>query len=185
MKTSMGAAVVAMLFSGAVLARAQQGHEMPKPGKQHELLKQFEGTWDTVAKFQGRPGEPAMESKGSETATFGMGGFWVTFEYQGDMKGQPFTGRGAMGYDQQKQKYVGTWIDSMKSGMFLSEGTADADGKRFTMIAQGFCDAEGKAITMKQVYEFKNKDAWTLHFLAPNPDGKDQEVGTIEYTRKK
>jgi hypothetical protein len=99
--------------------------------------------------------------------------------------GAPFTGHGTMGYDQQKQKYVGTWIDSMKSGLFISEGTGDEHGKVFTMIAQGYCDAEGKAITMKQVSEIKDHDHWTLTFLSPNPDGKEAVMGTIEYTRRK
>jgi len=183
MKISTWTTAAAILFSGALLAGAQQ-KDLPRPGKQHEALKQFEGTWDAVAKFQGEPGKPAMESKGTEIATFGMGGFWLTYEYKGEMNGQPFSGHGAMGYDQQKQKYVGVWLDSMKSGMFHSEGTADAEYKKFTMIVQGYCDAEGKAMTMKQVFEVKNKDAYVLRFIAPNPDGKETEMGTIEYTRR-
>ena len=182
MKITTWTTAAALLFSGALFAQDQK-REMPKPGKQHEALKYFEGTWDTAAKFQ-EPGKPPMESKGSETATYGMGGFWLTYEYKGEMMGKPFTGHGAMGYDQQKQKYVGVWIDSTKSGLFTSEGTADPDGKRFTMTAQGYCDSEGRSITMKQVHEIKDKDHWTLHFLTPSPDGKDQEVGTIEYTRR-
>src|SRR5882672_5407809 len=129
------------------------------------------------------PGKPMMESKGIEIASMGLGGFWLSYEYKGEMMGAPFTGRGTMGYDQQKKKYVGTWIDSMKSGLFLSEGTGD--GKGFTMMAQGYCDGEGKAITMKQVYEVKDADHWTLTFLTPNPDGKEMTMGTIEYTRRK
>lgn len=183
MKTTSGTILAALLLCGG-LASAQQ-HEMPKPGKQHEFLKQFEGSWDCTAKFMMEPGKPMMESKGTETATMGLGGFWLSFEYKGEMMGAPFTGRGTMGYDQQKQKYVGTWIDSMKSGLFISEGTGDEHGKVFTMIAQGYCDSEGKSITMKQVYEIKDKDSWTLTFLSPNPDGKELTVGTIEYTRRK
>jgi hypothetical protein len=182
MKTSMWAILAAVILSGSLVAQQQQ---TPKPGRQHEFLKQFEGTWDAAAKFQGEPGKPMMESKGVETATLGLGGFWLTYEYKGEMMGAPFTGHGTMGYDQQKQKYVGTWIDSMKSGLFISEGTGDEHGKVFTMIAQGYCDAEGKSITMKQVSEIKDHDHWTLTFLSPNPDGKETVMGTIEYTRRK
>jgi serine protein kinase len=43
---------------------------------------------------------------------------------------------------------------------------------------------EVQGFTRDQVHEIKDKDHWTLHFLTPSPDGKDQEVGTIEYTRR-
>jgi hypothetical protein len=185
MRASTWAVLGATLFSGSLLAGAQQGHEMPKPGKQHEALKYFEGTWDAKAKFMTEPGKPMTESKGTEKAEIILGGFWLAFEYKGEMMGMPFTGRGTMGYDQQKQKYVGTWIDAMKSGLFLSEGTADESGKVWTMMVQGYCDGEGRSITMKQVYEIKDKDTWTLSFLAPNPDGKEMPTGTIEYQRRK
>jgi len=126
-----------------------------------------------------------MESKGVETAAMGLGGFWLTYEYKGEMMGAPYIGHGTLGYDQQKQKYVGTWIDSMKSGLFLSEGTSDEHGKVFTMIAQGYCDSQGKAIVMKQIMEVKDRNSWTLTFVAPNPDGKETATGTIEYKRRK
>jgi hypothetical protein len=185
MKASACAALFATILTGSLLTGAQQGHEMPKPGKQHEALKYFEGTWDTDAKFMTEPGKPMAESKGTERAEMVLGGFWLAYEYKGEMLGSPFTGRGTMGFDQQKRKYVGTWIDSMKSGLFLSEGTADEDGKVFTMMTQGYCDGEGRSITMKQVYEIKDKDTWTLSFLTPNPDGKEMTTGTIEYRRRR
>jgi hypothetical protein len=125
------------------------------------------------------------ESRGTEKAELVLGGFWLATEYKGEMMGKPFTGRGTMGYDQHKQKYVGTWIDSIASGLYLSEGTADASGKVWTMVAQGYCDNEGRSITMKQIYEIKDEDTWTLSFLTPNPDGKEMTTGTIEYKRRK
>lgn len=185
MKTSTWAILCSILLTVGLVAERLHGQDVPKPGKQHETLRQFEGTWDAVCRFTGEPGKPMAESKGVETASMGLGGFWLMYEFKGEMNGQPFTGRGTLGYDQQKQKYVGTWIDSLKSGLFLSEGTADEQGKVFTMIAQGYCDAQGKAITMKQVLELKDRDNRKLSFLTPSPDGKDLVVGTIEYTRHK
>lgn len=184
MKTSMWTILSAVLVSGGLPAHTRQAQELPKPGKQHEVLKQFEGTWDAVAKFAMEPGKPMTESKGVETSVVGLGGFWLSYEYTGEMMGAPYIGRGTLGFDQKKQKYVGTWIDSMKSGLFISEGTGDANG-RITLIAQGYCDAAGKSIVMKQVLEFKDKDTRSITFLSPNPDGKEELTGTIEYKRRK
>jgi|SRR5579859_1170686 len=185
MNASAWAVLSATILSGSLLAGAEQGHEMPKPGKHHEALKYFEGTWDVTATFLAEPGKPMAESKGSEKAEMILGGFWLATEYKGEMMGTPFAGRGTMGYDPHKKKYVGTWIDSLASGLYVSEGTADENGKVFTMIAQGYCDSAGKSITMKQVYEIKDPDTWTLSFLTPNPDGKEVPTGTIEYKRRK
>ncbi|HLY08040.1 MAG TPA: DUF1579 domain-containing protein [Planctomycetota bacterium] len=185
MKTSTWAILCAVLLAVGLVAEGLHGEDGPKPGKEHQVLKQWEGTWDAVFRFIPEPGKPMAESKGVETASVGLGGFWLTTEFRGDMMGTPFTGRGTIGYDQQKQRYVGTWIDSMKSGLLVSEGTADERGRLFTMIAQGYSDAQGKARVMKQVMELKDKDSRTLTFLTPNPDGKDMVVGTIEYTRRK
>ncbi len=185
MKAIAWTVVSATICSGSLLAGAQQGHEPPKPDPQHEALKYFEGTWDATAKFLGDPEKPMPESKGTEKAEMILGGYWLSSEYKGEMMGTPFTGRGTMGYDEHKQKYIGTWIDSLSSGLYVSEGSADKDGKVFTMICQGFCDCEGKSITIKQVYEIKDHDTWKMSFLAPNPDGKEVTTGTIEYKRRK
>lgn len=178
--------VAALLLSGAALAQEdKKQHREVKPGKQHEALKYFEGTWDAKVRFEGDKGKEPMESKGTETSKFGAGDFWLMSKFEGEMMGKPFKGHGMMGYDLQKQKYIGVWVDSMQSNLFLSEGTADADYKSWTMVGTGYCDMEGKSITMKQVYQIKDKDSFTLHFFKPSPDGPDKEVGTITYTRRK
>jgi len=184
-KTSTWAVLCAILFTVGLVAERLHGQDVPRPGKQHDALKQMEGTWDAVARFAAGPGKPMAESKGVETATLSLGGFWLIYDYKGERNGQPFTGRGSLGYDQQRQKYVGTWIDSSKSGLLLSEGTADEQGKVFTMIVQGYGDAEGRAIAIKQVMEIKDRDSRKLTLVSPSPDGKDVPVGTIEYTRRK
>lgn len=187
-KLLLGVAAAFLVSGGFVVwANVRQGQETPKPGKQHEYLKQFEGTWEVRAKFMGKPGEPMVESKGTETAAVGQGGFWLTFDYKGEMFGTPFAGHGVMGYDLRRQKFVGVWIDSMESGLFLSEGTSDESGKVFTMTAEGYCSIEGKSIPikMKQISTIKDKDTRTLTMSMPGPDGKEMITGIIEYKRKK
>lgn len=176
---------IALALLSLPAAAGAQEYQPPKPTKFHEYLKQFEGAWDAVSKFQMQPGQPPVESKGSEVAKLTSGGLWLVFEYKGDMFGQPFTGHGVMGYDTQKKKFVGTWVDSMATGLFLSEGTCDDKGKVFTSVMEGTDPESGKPMKMKHVSEIKDADRKTLTFYTDGPDGKETAVGTIEYTRRK
>src|SRR4051812_30921041 len=111
---SFFAVALALVASPGV--RAQ---EPGKPGPEHEGLKKLEGNWDLVMKFGGG------ESKGTVTYKMELGGMWLTSSLQSELFGQKFEGRSIDGYDPQKKKYVGIWVDSMGGGAVITEGTFD------------------------------------------------------------
>ncbi len=176
-----GWAAVGLVCLFGLLAGAQ---EMPKPGPEHALLKQMEGTWDGAVKLVAEPGKPAMESKGVLTSKMDLGGFFLVTEFKGEMMGQNFTGKGMSGYDPTKKKYVGTWADSMGPWLMFLEGSFDKAGKTYTEIGDG-PDMTGATVKYKMVTQIKGKDA--MHFTVGmvGKDGKDQTVMTIDYKRKK
>src|SRR6516165_6630687 len=98
-------AAVAVLAT-AGFARAQP--PAPKPGPEHERLKELEGTWEANVEM---PGMPA--SKGTMVYKMDLGGLWLTSNYTGDFGGQAFTGRGLDTYDPASKQYIGIWADSM------------------------------------------------------------------------
>jgi hypothetical protein len=62
-----------------------------------------------------------------------LGGRFLESEFKGELGGGPFEGIGLTGYDNSKQRYVGTWIDSMGTAILpVSEGTWDASTKTIT-----------------------------------------------------
>lgn len=148
-----------------------------RPGPEHQLLKKFEGEWDATVAFAGG------ESKGTASYKVGLGGFWLQLHYKGEFAGAPFEGRGVMGYDPHKKKYVSTWVDSMAPSMMVMHGSFDKDGKTFTETGEGY-GMDGKLQKMKSVHEFKGKD--TIVFTMYNVvDSKDQQMMKITYKRKK
>lgn len=172
MRTAAFVAVLA-LVSGA------QEQEMPKPGKDHGYLKQFEGTWDTKSKFVMDPSQPAMEGKGTATFKLICGGLWLVSDYAGEMGEMgKFEGHGIMGYDTGKKKFVGCWVDNMITKFELGEGDANEKGTVITLVSE---TPQGKT---KQIYEVKDKDLWVLSF-AWIRDGKEENVGSVEFKRKK
>ena len=91
----MGALIVA-----TVLVVPAWSQEMPKPGPEHKMLKELEGTWTTTMKAGG------MESKGSVTYKMELGGFWLTGTLESDLFGSKFIGKSLDSYNPVKKKFV-------------------------------------------------------------------------------
>lgn len=189
MKSRMVAAVLAVATIGGVALAAslkQETWSAPKPGKFHEFLKQFEGTWETTAEFMGeKPGDPLQKSKGSGTDKLIAGGLFLITDYKGVMGTTEFIGHGIMGYDTVKKKYTGSWIDSMSTAIWTTEGTCDDAGKVFTATMEGPHPMTGEPMKMKMVSEITGKDSKKLTMFMAGEDGKEMQIGKIEYMRKK
>jgi hypothetical protein len=136
-------AVLAVLFATIVLAvpvlaQAPAGMPpVPKPGPEQELFKQDEGTWDATVESFMAPGAPPMTSKAVETNAVGCGGLCLVTDFKGDFGGMPFHGHGTTAYDSVKKKYVGSWTDSMSTGLLIGESTYDPAKKTVTGYMEG------------------------------------------------
>jgi hypothetical protein len=162
-------------------ASAQEG--IPHPGPEHELLKQFEGTWDASVKTYMGPGEP-NQARGTERNRMGMGGLWLLQDFRADFMGMQFEGHGFIGYDSAKKKYVGTWIDSMQTFILASEGSFDNTHKVFTQTAEG-PDPSGKMTKWRMVTVFKDPDHHEFTMSRVFEGRKDATEMVISYERKK
>jgi hypothetical protein len=167
----------------AVGAAAQDMPPLPKPGPEHQLFKEDEGTWDAKVEVFPGPGAAPMVSKGVEINTVGCGGLCLITDFKGEvMPGQVFHGHGTAAYDPQKKKYVGSWTDSMSRGMAVSEATYDPATKRVTGAMEG-ADPSGKMVRSRTVVDYKGATRVFSIFNA-GPDGKEAETMRITYTRR-
>ncbi len=181
MKRVLSIAIAIVLFSQISLA--QEPPMPPKPGPEHEVLKEMEGTWDTVMTMAGAP-KDAPASKGKSVSKMEVGGLWLTSKFEGDFAGAKFEGRGIDGYDQTKKKYTAMWVDSMTTTPLILEGTYDAKAKALTMIGD-FAGPDGKPAKFKIKSVIKDKDHHTSTMSMIGEDKMEQEMFSIEYTRKK
>src|SRR5438045_8337211 len=105
--------------------------------KEHEWLQQLVGEWTVEMEAAMAPGQPPTKVTGTESVR-SLGGLWVLCEGRSEMPGG---GAGTMlmtlGYDPAKQRFVGTFIGSMMSHMWLYEGTLDSAGKVLTLDTAG------------------------------------------------
>lgn len=163
----------------------KQSGQMPTftPGKEHQLLKQFDGEWEFTSKCT-FPGQETMEGKGTESVRMTYGGFWADVESKGVMGGKEWSGRGLMGFDPQKKKYCGAWVDSMSPYLYTFEGEADASGKTFTFRTKGVDPKTGKESSERMEWEFKDQDHRTMKFFGKDESGKEVQISEVLYSRK-
>ena len=82
------------------------------PGEHHKMLLKRVGKWDVVVKSWMAPGQPPMETKGTAEAKSILGDRYIQMNFTGSFMDKPFIGIGTTGYDNIKNKFIGTWIDN-------------------------------------------------------------------------
>ena len=189
------AGVLAAMFTGAAVLTAQDAQpaaasdvpglpQMPEPTKEHAWLHQAVGEWDTEGEANMGPGQPAIKCTGTETVR-ALGKFWTITENTTTMMEMPMTGVMTLGYDPEKKKYIGTWVDSMTSHLWHYEGTVDAAGKVLTLEAEGPNPAApGTTAKFRERIEFKSKDH-KVFTSSMESDGQWVTFVTMNAKRKK
>jgi len=177
--------LVVVAATGMIESRAADPPPDVKPTSHHKLLAKGVGTWDASVKtWSAGPSSEPMVSKGVETNTM-LGGLWLVSEFKGEFGGQTFEGRGQTGYDTNKGKYVGTWVDTMTTEIMVSEGDFDEKTQTMTMTSKGK-DPAGKSYESKQVGQHKGDDTRVFTMFMKSADTKDEYVKVMEitYTRR-
>jgi hypothetical protein len=160
--------------------------ELPKPQKEHEWLQQLVGEWAYEHECVMGPDQPPMKATGIDTVR-SLGGLWVVCEGKGEMPGGgPATTIMTLGYDPVKQRFVGTFIGSMMTNLWIYEGSLDAAGKTLTLDCDGpsFTDPT-KTAKYQDIIEIISRDHRTLSSQTPGDDGKWVRFMTAHYRRRK
>lgn len=182
MTTSLTALCVLMMGGG--LALSAEMPEMPKPTKEHEWLQRFVGEWTSESEIHMVPDEEPMKGSGTESVR-PLGGFWIVSDVTGEMPGMTMKAVLTFGYDPKKEKYVGTWVDSMTSHMWEYEGTVDDSGKVLTLITNAFCPMEQRECEFLSTVEFVSDDERIFTEKKKSEDGEWVTIVKSVYKRKK
>ena len=158
--------------------------ELAIPGAPHQLLARMAGSWDVRSSCTMEPGKPPMESTGTSEQKMILDGRFLQQEFAGDMMGSPFTGIGFVGYDNHTGKYVSTWMDTMGTGIYYFEGTADADGKTITQKCN-YDDPVQGPVEWRSVTRIVDDDTLEFEMYSTDQSGNEQKMAEMTYTRKK
>jgi hypothetical protein len=99
---------------------------------EHHQLEYFVGDWNAKTTMWMDPKAPPQTSEGKSRSEAIFGGRYIETRFDGNMMGQPFNGRGFMGFDNLGNRYFATWIDSMSTGFWLSYGSYDKPSNSYT-----------------------------------------------------
>lgn len=164
----------------------QQEQMMPaQPQKEHQWLQKLVGEWTYESKVIMGPDQPVETFSGTETVR-SLSGLWVIAEGQGEMcaDGGDTTTVLTLGYDPQKQKYVGAWIGSMMTFLWVYEGELDGAERVLTLNVEGPAMTGSGMAQYKDVHEFKSDDHRVLTSHIQGDDGQWHQFATVTYRRK-
>ena len=89
-----------------------------------------------------------------------------------------------LGYDPQKGRYVGTWVGSMMTYLWIYSGSLDAEEKILALDTEGpNFGGEGMA-KFQDVIEIKSEDYRVLSSRKLGVDGNWHRFMTAHYRRK-
>lgn len=134
-KSRLLLSIASIATCGAVYAAISPAlpfnQEMVTATAEHKMVMKSVGSWEgTMSMHMGVP-EPT-KAPCTEVIT-AVGDLWVTTRFEMDFMGMPFSGASSMGYDPEKEMFVGTWIDSMTPRLTIMEGKFDEEKNAIVM----------------------------------------------------
>jgi hypothetical protein len=156
-----------------------------EPQKEHQWLEQLVGEWEYEGEAVMGPDQPPMKHTGSESVR----SLTVWVQCEGKMP-MPDGGTGTtvmtLGYDPTKKRFVGTFIGSMMTHLWVYDGELNAAGNILSLHADGpsFTDPNKTAKYIDTI-EVKSPDHRVLSSAFQGDDGKWHQFMTVNYRRKK
>lgn len=155
------------------------------PGPEHNWLQKLVGEWTSEAEAIMGPDKPPEKFVGTDSVR-SVGQVWVMCEGRGEMPGGGIaTTVMTLGYDPARKRFVGTFIGSMMTHMWVYDGALDAAGKVLTLDTEGpHFGAEGKMAKYKDAIELVSDDHRILTSHMLGDDGTWHQFMTAHYRRK-
>ncbi|WP_018235643.1 DUF1579 domain-containing protein [Ensifer sp. BR816] len=154
-----------------------------EPQEEHRWLEQLLGEWTATSEESmgsGGSSEPWVENVRS------MQGLWVVCEGQGTMpdgsSGQTMM---TLGFNPLTGRYVGTWVGSMMTHMWVYDGEIEDDGKTLALNCEGpDFENPGKSAKYQDRITLSDANRRTLTARVQAEDGSWKELMKAEYRRR-
>ncbi|MBL8802274.1 MAG: DUF1579 family protein [Planctomycetes bacterium] len=157
-----------------------------KPGPAHARLAELVGKYDTTMRMWMAPGQPPMEEKGSAEFVWFAEGKWLQENWTMTMMGQPSKGLSILGYDNFKERYVWSKVDSLQTCITGAFGHFDQSGDNLILwgtIDEPMTPEQDKQV--KYVYRGFGQDKFVLEVHDMMIGEANTKVLEIEYRKRK
>jgi hypothetical protein len=158
-------------------------HPFPKPQKEHQWLDKFVGEWKVEGEAIMGPDKPAEKFSSTESVR-SIGGLWIVGEGKMPGMSEPATTIITLGFDPQKNRFVGTFIGSMMTNMWVYSGELDATGRILTLDTEGpSFKGDGSLAKYQDIIEIMSDDHRVLTSQFQMEDGSWNRFMTAHYRR--
>lgn len=154
-----------------------------QPGEHHQQLERFLGKWNTELRMT-MMGKQSPPEHGTAEFSWLMPGRWLKMQSNGKMMNMPAQTFQLLGYDNFKQSFVMTSVNSLDTAMTHAEGDMDPSGK--ALLLYGTLDEylTGEHDKMvKYVWRFPSDDQMVLE-VHDLPIG-EQNTKVLEFQFKR
>lgn len=174
-----------MTTTEATESQEHSGMKKPEPQKEHQWLNRFVGEWTVEGQASMGPDTPETFS-GTERVR-SLDGLWFFFEGEGAMPGGGYaTSLMTLGYDPQKKRFVGTFIGSMMTNLWVYQGTLDASEKVLTLDTEGpSMSGDGTTARYQDAIEVRSDDERVMTSRVQGSDGQWTQIMTMTVRRTK
>ncbi|MEO8629109.1 MAG: DUF1579 domain-containing protein [Betaproteobacteria bacterium] len=157
-----------------------------EPQAEHRWLERLVGEWIYESEMPAHEGKPSEKMTGTETVR-SLGGVWIIGEARGPMPGAGLaTMVVTLGYDTRKRRFVGSWVGSMMTNLWVYNGGLDNAGNVLTLDTEGpHMSVEGKLGKYQDVIELKSDDERVLTSRFLDDDGQWRQIMSMRFRRTK
>ena len=152
----------------------------PTLAPEFDRLKKEVGEWNAAITITPAPGAAPQESTGRLVGRLISGGRWLVTDFRNHTTG--FEGHGIYGYNAAAGRYVGTWVDDMRSQIYVGEGEWDEASQTMTYTWSATLP-NGQAMNWKETSRTTAANERVFRVVFPGPDGKDFEMMRVLYRR--
>lgn len=158
--------------------------QTPEPQKEHHWLRRLVGEWTFESECSMGPDQPPMKNQGQETVR-SLGGLWTIGEAVGEIpEGGTCETVMTLGYDPKIDRFVGTFVASIMTHLWLYNGVLDTAGNVLTLDTEGpgFAD-DGTMAKYQDIIEFLDDDHRILSSRILGDDGQWHPFMKAHYRR--
>lgn len=159
--------------------------EAATPNSNHEKLRALEGNWDYSSRFWMKADDKPEASKGTSIHRFILGGRYLEEHIKGTALGQPFEGRGFIGYDNVSKQYNSIFMDNMSTGLMVAKGSFSESRKTIEEHATVSCPMANGPIAVRGLWTIVGRDQLKYETFMLDQNGKEYRSMEIVYNRRK
>ncbi|MHB8763855.1 MAG: DUF1579 domain-containing protein [Deferrisomatales bacterium] len=154
------------------------------PEPEHRWLHRLVGEWTFEGEATMAPGSPPERFAGTESVR-SLGGLWILAEGRGEMPGGGTANTlMTLGYDPHRRRFVGTFVASMMTHLWVYEGALDGAGTVLGLDTEGPNPAAGgRMAKFRDEIELRGDDHRVLTSRLLGEDRRWHPVMTSNYRR--